>query len=256
MIFVRFDMNIEILFALALDLASMDFPWPPDMLFKEFSDKRDSLDLIAQQDMAFWAKWMFFATILSVLVGALGTAAVVISISYTRLALDQSKKANELTEEAFNLDMRPWVIVDRIENLNVEFIKEPDGFKYIITGAAYFKNVGKSPAQRVRRMIYLNIDVDFLPEEKLDRPIYLAPGEEVTFDLTEFGKLSDAEIKKDTGQLLTLDISIEYTHGVNSIAKTTWFSFLKRNGDLLYAKDLAVGNAAYILEDPHHSIFT
>ncbi len=249
-------MYIEILLPFTLDVASIDFPWPPDMLFKEFSDKRDSLDLSAQQDMAFWAKWMFFATVLSVVVGALGAAAVVISISFTRLALDQSKRANELAEEAFNLDMRPWVIVDRLERLSIQFLKEPDGFKYVVTGAAYLKNVGKSPARKVRRMVYLNIDLDFLPEENLNRPLDLAPGEEVIFDLAEFGKLSDAEIKKDPGQLVTLDISIEYNHGTNNIAQTVWFSFLKRNNVLLSAKDIVAGVASYTLEDPHHSNLT
>ena len=72
---------------------------------------RERADLLAQQEMARWAQLMFYATLASVLVGAVGLFFVYRSLRATKVAADAARATAEVSERQFLATQRPKVVL-------------------------------------------------------------------------------------------------------------------------------------------------
>jgi len=100
-----------------------------------YSKQATNEDLQAQQDMAFWAKWMMYISAATAAVTAAG-------VWYVARTLEETRRANEIMGEAYLTDQRPWLALRissqkplKINNLDVS-----------IELACFVKNIGKTPA--------------------------------------------------------------------------------------------------------------
>lgn len=67
----------------------------------KFPQTLDLLDLAAQQEMALWAKWMFWATVASVAISFLAVIGVYFSLSQTRRAIKDTREIGEVQTQAY-----------------------------------------------------------------------------------------------------------------------------------------------------------
>ena len=67
--------------------------------------------LEAQETLAGFAAWMFVLGVVSFIVSALGTVALIFQLKATRRSLELANAANEVSEKRMQLEMRPWVSV-------------------------------------------------------------------------------------------------------------------------------------------------
>jgi len=163
-------------------------------------EQREIDDLKAQQDMASWAKWMFWAAVASLVLTAVGVYLIYRTLGYTRDAakaaadaVEEARKATAAAEETNNtvarnsyLELRAYVSV------------VPAGINELIStqlamGHVDVRNVGKLPAREVSVHVRMRIhdreaaldprEDDFpIPEDRqikaIDRTIQ--PGAEMT----------------------------------------------------------------------------
>lgn len=110
----------------------------------------DLRDLTAQEDMAFWAMWMFVAALATFAITSLGTLFIWRQVKFTRQAVEDTGRAtvameaqNELAKDTAQRQMRAYINVDACEIHLID-----DGFIL----SATLKNCGQTPAYRVRIM--------------------------------------------------------------------------------------------------------
>lgn len=119
--------------------------------------QRSEEDLYAQKEMAEWAKWMLFTTtfvgFMSIVISIAGTLLVTKTL---RLQSDATKqaaratnaaiKANEIAEDNYLADQRPWVLVeaDIVGNVGI------DAQIVIMPMRVGVRNLGKTPAINAR----------------------------------------------------------------------------------------------------------
>lgn len=83
-------------FALPIEIVAA--PSPMD---DPAGDARDIADLVAQQQMASWAQWMFWATMASVVVSALALFGLLTSLRQTAAAIKDNRQVGEATAQAY-----------------------------------------------------------------------------------------------------------------------------------------------------------
>jgi hypothetical protein len=130
---------------------------------RERQAHHETADLQAQQDMAFWAKAMFWATFATVLVTAVGIWLIYWTLIYTRraaeaaavgtkAAIDTAKEAqrtsdaaieaNNFNRQAFIAEHRPWLKVDIRIAAPLKWNRGGGNFIFDIV----ITNVGRTPA--------------------------------------------------------------------------------------------------------------
>lgn len=134
-----------------------------DKLEQERIRDQDARDLKAQEGMALWAKWMFWATAATALLTAAALYTIVRTLHYTRLAADHSKEmvreaklateaavltskaaqyANEIAHRASDLETRAYLVADNV----VLYTYGHDNTVFV---SVRLRNVGKTPAYNI-----------------------------------------------------------------------------------------------------------
>ncbi|MEO1170140.1 MAG: hypothetical protein AAFW97_15660, partial [Pseudomonadota bacterium] len=111
-------------------------------------------DLIAQEDMAYWAMWMFFAALATFIITTAGTFLIWRQVTLTKEAVKDTGEAtkamleaNAISKDAAVRELRAYVCVN---NILVEPLKEGSPPVYTIA----FENVGLTPARNVRLQVW------------------------------------------------------------------------------------------------------
>jgi hypothetical protein len=140
-----------------------------DSIERQRQEQREISDLQAQQEMAVWAKLMFWASLGGVALTFGGliliyrtlhhtrraadyardmieeaektTRAAVVSAEAAREAVEQAKETNRIAAESIVLDQRPWLILD-FDLARVSFTQHSVSATCTVT----IRNIGKSPA--------------------------------------------------------------------------------------------------------------
>lgn len=156
-----------------------------DLTRRRDEEEREKRDLIAQEDMAIWAKGMFWATVASVALTAAAlwtimrtlvhtrraadyaqamvleaektTEAAITSAKATEIAAVAAKEANEVARRQFEAGFKPWLIV-RISgpyvdtsHTSLERLSESEPQRWVeITPKINITNVGDMPATIVK----------------------------------------------------------------------------------------------------------
>lgn len=112
-------------------------------------------DLVAQEDMALWAMWMFVAAVATFIVTSFGTLLIWRQVKLTRQAVEDTGEAtdamrtqNEIAREAMEKQLRAYVVVTHVE-ISAHMTKP-----HHVHIAAHFKNVGETPATGVVSSIF------------------------------------------------------------------------------------------------------
>lgn len=123
---------------------------PRDDLEKSQIEKED---LKAQKDMAEWARLMFWATAVSVIIGIIGTAALLMTLFYTAKGLKTSTRALELSRKTAEDQLRAYIGAT-INKVTKETF-EGNVFNFSVT----LKNHGSTIARKVQN----TMDIYFYP---------------------------------------------------------------------------------------------
>lgn len=113
--------------------------------------QRANRDLAAQEDMAFWAKLMFFGAAVEVIITGIGVWLVYVTFHATRTQLRIAEHANRLAEQRDFADQRPWIV---LEGRKVTRIGFGGGAGAALSELSVhletkLKNTGHTPALRV-----------------------------------------------------------------------------------------------------------
>lgn len=119
---------------------------------------RETADLCAQQEMAWWAQLMTITTAVSVLISAGGVVLLLATLRQNRSALrigmaslKRSNQSVRLAERQLIADSRPWVKVEKIVPVGpFRFTQDGEGkVQGSLSIDLILKNVGKTPALNV-----------------------------------------------------------------------------------------------------------
>ncbi len=148
----------------AIERAIRELKTADDTVERERQEKREIADIKAQQRMAFWATWMFWATFAAVLVTAAGVYLIWQTLGHTRRAADAAVKtlkeaekhtvaafktietavdANKINRDAMIAAHRAWLFPD---NTQIVAPLEWTGHAGRIGVKMVFKNAGQTPA--------------------------------------------------------------------------------------------------------------
>jgi hypothetical protein len=119
-------------------------------------------DLKAQVDMTFWAKFAFFASAASVVVGSLGFVLLILSLRQTRQAITNDREIGEA-------QVRAYVHVEVIVPKNLGVGQTP-------TCLFFSHNSGASPAKNLRHIAMMAMLEHPLPDNQPDL-IEVSPGQ-------------------------------------------------------------------------------
>lgn len=184
-------------------------------LYTEAKDRRDQQDLDAQQDMAFWAMLMFFATVATVIVAGLGVFfvkrtldATLKAVQSTADATDEMISANEIARNALDNNKLDSARARKALRLQTKLDTHP--YIGVVSGEVYteqkvlrvaikIKNYGSTPAVGFRGAITSAIRPDGhniaieLPDKGV--PCFeLAPSQEYLFDEKVSGTWDELEL--------------------------------------------------------------
>ncbi|AMX99973.1 hypothetical protein A4R29_11070 [Mesorhizobium ciceri biovar biserrulae] len=107
---------------------------------------KDLLDLQAQQDMAFWAKWMFWGTVVSIVLSAFALLAVLGSLRQTSRAIGDARKLGEDQTRAYvhvNSAKHSWTDVGYGLVLSIENVGETPARVFEIGGRLQKAKIGE-----------------------------------------------------------------------------------------------------------------
>lgn len=117
-------------------------------------------DLQAQQDMAFWAKWMFVASAATILVTGIGVYFVWRTLESTRetvlIAKDTVKEAarsNDTLAATFTAENRPWIRVNEVRLTDFKINKRES---VSISLEVDIENIGRTPAKAIE----ISVDIE------------------------------------------------------------------------------------------------
>lgn len=154
------------------------------------SDPYQLRDLKAQEDMAYWAMWMFVAAVFTFAITSIGTFLIWRQVRLTRQAVEDTGEATEAMREANWVErqaQRPWVSI-KIEPIRT---KSRDGYFWYEFFVKH-KNLGATTARKFRshhevffveREIRSHADSkwEYWENHKGDTENVLMPGEETSF---------------------------------------------------------------------------
>lgn len=161
-----------------IESAIRDLIAEEDQTQRRNQEAREQRDLAAQEQMAHWAKLMFFATLATVLLTFAALAAIIRTLHHTRRAADYAEdmveqarttntiaqEANETTRLALVNDKRAWLSIEAFSVIGPTiFRKDVLGFKIKVV----IKNLGQTPAKDVwveSVSIYLSEKDESFPE--------------------------------------------------------------------------------------------
>jgi hypothetical protein len=83
-----------------IESAIRDLIAEEDKIARQRQEEREISDLQAQEDMAFWAMWMFFATLATVFLTAIGVLLIWRTLFYTRRAVEEAEKGTSAALDA------------------------------------------------------------------------------------------------------------------------------------------------------------
>lgn len=151
---------------------------------QDWLEKFSSLTALqAQLDAVLWAKVSAIATVISILVSAAALYGLLKSLKQTAEALQEAKDsrqdakiasaaaiatanaANNIAEQAYHDDARPWLIVEDAEVKNISVTEDEEGITVKAIGSYKLKNIGKLPALRVHHICSVHLDPEDLFSE-------------------------------------------------------------------------------------------
>ena len=100
-----------------------------------YTEQATNKDLQAQQNMAFWAKWMMYVSAATAAVTAAG-------VWYVARTLEETRRANEIMGKAYLTDQRPWLSVNIRPKEPLRINDYSAGIEFNLS----VKNIGKTPA--------------------------------------------------------------------------------------------------------------
>lgn len=112
-------------------------------------------DLIAQEDMAYWAGAMFVAAALTFIVTSIGTFLIWRQVKLTREAVEDTGRATDAMVEQNQLSMegmRPWLEID----VAYDFISKSDDNRFTMSVIVTLRNNGKLPARNANMDHFMN----------------------------------------------------------------------------------------------------
>ena len=118
---------------------------PPPISNPKRDEWRQEQDLLAQRQMADWAKFAVLVAIASVFVTAVGVVFVALTLKATRDAVRETAKATRATERAVDIQVRiehPLLFVESI-GLRMDPPEEEYRLKQVVL---VVRNVGRGPA--------------------------------------------------------------------------------------------------------------
>lgn len=137
----------------------------------EKSEKRADRDLDAQEAMALWAKWMFFAAALTTVISGAGVFLIWRTLIHTRTAAKAGADIVTVTRDSAEHQLRAYVGIPQIDVVD-------EGHRFFVR--VHIKNFGHTPANDVRLTTLATKGDDAETAErktqKLD-PIVLMPGD-------------------------------------------------------------------------------
>ncbi|WP_276118396.1 hypothetical protein [Pararhizobium qamdonense] len=169
-------------------------------------EARAEADLNAQQDMSKWAKLTLVVSAVGTAISAGGVIGLIITIRQTRIALDEARAGNALTEENYRIDTRPWIIVKNMVIGQMRTETTTHGIQISVTGSMKVQNIGKTPAQRLYCQYTAHPDkVVETNAEAETSAISLAPNE-IYEDHFELVELIEDEAIVSAGEKIVADI--------------------------------------------------
>lgn len=133
-------------------------------------------DLMAQEDMAHWAMWMFVAAVATWVVTSIGTFFIWRQVTLTRKAVedtseatDAMRRANDIAEDATNRQLRAYVSV------HPKGVFERDDADGFVRVPILVQNDGQTPAYKVDVESWFEIEMgpphlhDARPEQDFTR---------------------------------------------------------------------------------------
>lgn len=125
----------------------------------------ETMDLVAQQDMARWAKMSFFVILGGLLLSGVSLVALLASLRHTRAAAKAAENAVTLARDTFAIETRAWV--SPCFTIRWSQVKDNNGeLGIVFSPVCLAKNYGASPATNVSlhtiftKGILLNTDND------------------------------------------------------------------------------------------------
>jgi len=121
---------------------------------------RTERDLIAQTDMANWAKWMFIVSCIMAFLSALGIWLILVTLRETREAGNKLSKQNEIALNASKAEFQPYLsfskrieldqlkITERYDNI-IGAKATRDDYSFHISPEITATNKGKTPATEI-----------------------------------------------------------------------------------------------------------
>lgn len=199
-------------------------------------------DLAAQEDMAFWAMWMFLAAVATLMVTSFGTLLIWRQVRLTRAAVEGTneattamKAANEIARDTAQRQLRAYVFPMRLEwewALSLETGKKAMAIKPI------FRNLG--PSQTRARFVIgskfeLNAEEQFSSVQPPDggQVSLLGPQHEVWAPFVYILEEDVEAVRKGTKQFFVFGaVFYEDIFSVSRVTRFCWeISFWQTNLD-------------------------
>lgn len=134
-------------------------------LIARVADYRELADLRAQQEMAIWAKWMFWATVGSLVLSSFAFAALLVSLRQTRRSIEIAQHLGEAQTRAYIVIVSARAHLEKANFSNHDL----DMMRFEITA----KVGGNTPA----RDVVVNFGVKALFRNAREDHSYSSPGE-------------------------------------------------------------------------------
>ncbi|MGB5864963.1 MAG: hypothetical protein WBG95_11775 [Sulfitobacter sp.] len=178
-----------------IEAAIRDLIAEEDKIEADRQRNNENRDLYAQEAMANWARWMFWATVGTAVVTLLSLVLIGFTLRYTRKAaehtegmLRQAERATIAAEGAVDAtrDIGEKQVRAYLHVKSVEFIVSGDG----IGARILIANAGQSPA--IGCSARIKIEIDGKTEEILKMPLpNIAANSEALRTIEPFGRKSD-----------------------------------------------------------------
>lgn len=179
-------------------------------------------DLKAQEDMAYWAMWMFVAAVFTFVITSIGTFLIWRQVKLTRQAVEDTDKATRAMERQTNLiegAQRPWITIE----FEPVFAGIRDGI-FAVEIVAKLKNVGATSASSVFACVEIfHSDksyrdgilsrIDEISKSRQETVVAILPNETVERRLTHACTVDELSFFIDEGKegiFLTFIASVHY----------------------------------------------
>lgn len=206
---------------------------------------RECRDLQAQEDMAYWAKLMFCATVAGSLVGLVGIYLVFKTLKETRVSAKAAVRSAQVAEETAERQLRAYVGLDK-----AKIVRSQDR---VMRCVVEIKNFGQTPAYKVSPLVNIRgaNKADLIAFEQTEQIVSdgltIGPGTFVTLEglLGEVMTQEREDAVRGGHSIVYVYGSVEYFDAFDKRRTTTFRLYLRESvfGDGKL-KNCAEGNNA------------